>query len=233
MALVRPAPGGCAVDLGCGTGRLTARLHRARGLAETVGIDTSEAMLAQATRWAGGGVRFVREAVESVDLAPTDLIFSNAALHWVSDHAALLPRLAAAVRPGGQLAFQVPVNEGHVSHRTAREVAASAPFAAALGDAVAPTPVREPEWYDRALRDHGFAERVVRVQVYGHELASREAVIDWVRGTTLTPYQRALSLPLWEAFLASYTERLMGRLPDERPFYYPYRRLLVWARRET
>ena len=48
LALVRPRPGMRVVDLGCGTGELTARLHRELAAGETLGIDRSEAMLARA-----------------------------------------------------------------------------------------------------------------------------------------------------------------------------------------
>src|SRR5688500_9222620 len=58
LSLIRPAPGGRAVDLGCGPGELTVDLHRHLGAAETVGIDTSEVMLAEATGVAGEGVSF-------------------------------------------------------------------------------------------------------------------------------------------------------------------------------
>ena len=50
VALCSPVPGGTAVDLGCGTGELTAVVHRSLELAETTGIDSSPAMLARA-RW--------------------------------------------------------------------------------------------------------------------------------------------------------------------------------------
>jgi trans-aconitate 2-methyltransferase len=71
----------------------------------------------------------------------------------------------------------------------------------------------------------------VRLEVYGHELASRDEVVEWVRGTTLTDYERRLPPDLWPAFLARYRERLAAALPDQRPFLYTFRRLLLWGRR--
>ncbi len=128
LALVTPIPGGRAVDLGCGTGELAAELHRRTGAAETLGIDSSEAMLAKAAAHAGGGLRFERGDIAAFSPSgPLDLVFSNAALHWVPDHPALLARLTRAVKPGGQLAFQVPDNFGHPSHVAAEETAAESP----------------------------------------------------------------------------------------------------------
>src|SRR5262249_4128181 len=66
LDLVREGPagggrgprGGRIVDLGCGTGELTRVLHERLGAAETVGLDSSPAMLARSAAVAGGGLRF-------------------------------------------------------------------------------------------------------------------------------------------------------------------------------
>ena len=58
LSLVRPVPGGRVVDLGCGNGELTAALHRRLEAAETLGLDSSPAMLVRAAALAGGGLRF-------------------------------------------------------------------------------------------------------------------------------------------------------------------------------
>src|ERR1700690_2711917 len=90
LALVRPRPGMRVVDLGCGTGELTSELHTKLGARETVGIDSSETMLAKASAFAAPGLRFERGEIEGWQPdAPFDLIFSNAALHWVEGQRAL------------------------------------------------------------------------------------------------------------------------------------------------
>src|SRR3989475_5314269 len=148
LALVRPRPGMRVVDLGCGTGELTARLHDEVAAGETLGIDRSEAMLARARPRAGEGLRFEQgEIAAFAARAAYDLVFSNAALHWVDDHAALFARLTAALRPGGQLAVQMPANFDHPSHAVAAEIAAEAPFRDALGGHVRGRPVLPPGDY--------------------------------------------------------------------------------------
>jgi len=228
-ALLRPLERPSIVDLGCGPGELTADLHRRLGARQTIGVDTSEAMLVKARPLAGGGLRFEQGDAGAWSGDPCDLVFSNAALHWVPDHEALLPRLAALVAPGGQLAVQVPVNDHHPSHAEARAVAGEAPFREALGGHQRESPVLEPERYAELLFRLGFAERRVRLEVYGHELASRDEVVEWVRGTTLTDYEKRLPAALWPAFLERYRARLAERLPDQRPFLYTFRRLLLWG----
>jgi trans-aconitate 2-methyltransferase len=231
LDLVRPAPGARAIDLGCGTGELTRVLHERLQASETVGLDSSAEMLARSEAFAGGGVRFTRGDLGALaDEQAYDVIFSNAALHWVGDHPALLARLTRALREGGQLAIQVPANHEHASHRCARGVAAEPPFLALTGG-LAPSPVLAPEEYARLLDQLGFRRQVVRLEVYGHALPSREDVVDWVTGTTLTPIRARLDDGQWAQYLDRYRQVLLPQLEDRRPYFYTFNRILFCAAR--
>lgn len=219
------------VDLGCGTGELTRLAHERLGAAETLGVDSSPSMLERAAAHAGGGVSFRQGDLARFQGGPFDVVLSNAAIHWVPDHTALLPRLLALVGPGGQIALQAPANDHHTSHAIAREVAREPEFAAPLGGHQRGSPLLEPEAYSAILFRHGFERQKVRLEIYPHPLGSREDVVEWVRGTTLTDYEKRLDAATFQRFLARYRERLMAALPDERPFLYTYRRLFVWGRR--
>jgi trans-aconitate 2-methyltransferase len=232
LALVERRPGMRVVDLGCGFGDLTRLAHETLAAAETLGVDSSPAMIARSAEHAAPGLSFRVGDAGAFDGRDLDLVLSNAALHWVPDHEALLPRLAAALAPGGQLALQVPANDDHPSHAVARAVASEPPFAGALGGYVRVSPVLAPEAYARLLHRAGLAERRVRVEVYGHRLSSREDVVEWVRGSLLTDYEKRLDPALWPRFLERYRERLLAELPDERPFLYTYRRVFLYGRRE-
>lgn len=231
VRLVRRRPGMRVVDLGCGPGSLTAELHDALGARETIGIDSSDAMLAQAAAHARTGLRFERGDIADFDGRGFDLVFSNAALHWVPvAHAELLARLARALEPGGQLAVQVPANFDQPSHVVAAELAGEHPYASALGGRREFLSVLRPEDYATLLHRLGFEEQSVRLQVYPHLLPSRDAVIEWVRGTMLTAYETRLPPDLFERFVADYRERLLAALPDERPFLFPFKRILFEGR---
>jgi trans-aconitate 2-methyltransferase len=231
LALVQASERPRIVDLGCGTGELTRLAHERLGARETVGVDSSAAMLERATAHAGGGVSFRSGDIGTFAEPGFDLVLSNAALHWVPDHPALLARLAALLPPGGQLAVQVPANDHHPSHSLAQEVAREPEFAGPLRGFVRETPVLPPEDYARLLFALGFAAQRVRFEIYAHRLESREDVVEWVRGTLLTDYEKRLDAPTWARFLERYRARLLPQLPDERPFVYTYRRLFLWARR--
>ncbi|MGH2617549.1 MAG: methyltransferase domain-containing protein, partial [Thermomicrobiales bacterium] len=232
LDLVQPQPVMRAVDLGCGTGELTRELHRHLAARETIGIDNSPAMLAGTAPYAGDGLSFQEGDIGAFAAnGEYDLVFSNAALHWIPDHEALLRRLTAALTPSGQLAVQVPANDDHPSHATAVAVAREEPFRDLLGGHTRQSPVLAPQEYAKLLHQLGFPRQHVRMQVYPHELESREAVVEWVRGSVLTDYERRLPGEVWPQFLDRYRERLWPQLEDTRPFFYPFKRILFWASR--
>jgi len=162
-----------------------------------------------------------------------DLVFSNAALHWVPGHEELFRRLADALTTEGQLAVQVPANFDHPSHMLAAAVAAEEPFRGALGGVSHGDAVLAPEVYAGLLRRLGFRAQHVRLQVYAHVLAEPAAVVEWVRGTLLTAYERRMPAELFDAFLGRYRERLLAELGDARPYLFTFKRILLWGGRRS
>ncbi|MGH9141692.1 MAG: methyltransferase domain-containing protein [Vicinamibacterales bacterium] len=239
LELIVARTGMRVVDLGCGTGTLTRVLHEQLQARETVGIDRSDRMLAAAAAGPpAAGLHFEAGAIESFAAAPAsapawDIIFSNAALHWIDDHERLIPRLAALLTPTGQLAFQIPAQHDTLTHRIAHEVAGLEPFASALSGWVRSQPVLTPEGYAQVLHRCGFIDPKVRLIVYPHILAGREEAVEWVKGTLLTDYQRHLPVHLYDRFVDLYRERLLTRLEDTMPFFYPFKRILCWGRRSA
>jgi trans-aconitate 2-methyltransferase len=236
VGLLRARPGMRVVDLGCGTGELTAEMHRRLGARETIGVDSSPAMLAEAGPFAGGGVAFVEADLRDFAARPEhaggfDVVLSNAALQWVAEQAGVIERLTGLLAPEGQLAIQVPSNEDHPSHVVAREVAGEEPFRAALGGHVRRFSNLPIEAYAALLDRFGYREQHVRLQVYVHHLSSRDDVVEWLRGSLLTDYQKRLAPDAFAAFLARYRSVLTERLEDARPFCYTFKRILLWGGR--
>lgn len=233
LGLLSPVPGGRIVDLGCGTGELTAAAHARLGTGEALGIDSSPSMLADAAGLEVPGLRFA-----AGDLAgpppdpPWDVVLANASLHWAEDHPAVLGRWRAALAPGGQLAVQVPANRDHPSHATIREVLAEPPFDELLEQGP-PDPlvsVLDPAVYAEVLWALGAQEQLVRLQVYGNEMPSVADVVEWTSGTALVPVRAVLAPAAYEAFVARYAERLAEHLHHAAPYYYAFKRILMWAR---
>jgi trans-aconitate 2-methyltransferase len=227
LSLVAAVPGGSVADLGCGDGRLTAVAHEVVGAKATLGIDSSAAMLAAAEPRHGLTFELGDIGTWSATAA-YDVVLANAALQWVPDHAAVLARWRAALRPGGQLAVQVPANSDHPSHTVVSEVTAE------LGLAAEPDPVAvnvlRPEQYAAVLDDLGATEQHVRLQVFVHHFASSDDVVEWVKGTTLTRVKRATDPESYERFLAAYRDRLVAVLGHRAPYTYLFKRILFRAR---
>jgi trans-aconitate 2-methyltransferase len=211
------------VDLGCGTGELTRELHETLEAAESIGIDSSEAMLLKAEHSANETLRFEKGDIETfVPDRPFDLVFSNAAFHWVPDHEKLFTRLTGFLAPNGQLAVQMPANDEHASHRIAAELARE------LGVPPRADFVHPVERYAELLHHLGYARQHVRLQIYGHVLPSTGDVVEWVRGALLTYYEELLG-DRFATFLTEYRKRLAAALGDQRPYFYTYKRVVLWG----
>lgn len=217
------------VDLGCGTGELTALLAAKLRGSDVTGIDSSVEMLREARPLAVRRLRFEQQAIEDVR-GQWDLVFSHAALQWVDDHEVLIPRVLSLVAPGGQLAVQIPSNHNHASHVLIRETAAEEPFRTALNGWTRLAPVLSIDAYAGILHAEGATDVVVLEKVYPHVLENAAAIADWVKGTALVPYLERLPANLREPFMARYRERLQAHFP-ESPVFYPFRRTLFVATR--
>ena len=220
------------VDLGCGSGELSVVLHEALAADETIAIDRSAAMLEKAPRSFAAAVEFRRADIADFDEAGAfDLVFSNAALHWLPEHPALLERLSRCLRPAGQLAVQVPANHDQPSHLCAQRTAQAEPFCSYLDGFVSPVHVLAAEDYARILYNLGYRKQRVEMRVYGHTLSEPRDVVEWVKGTLLTPYKERLPAEVYADFVACYQETLLAEIPNQRPFFFPFKRILFFASR--
>ena len=228
--LIGEVQGPKVVDLGCGDGRLTATLGETLGAGSVLGVDRSPAMIDNAAAFAGDRVQFCLGDIGTWERPDDfDVVFANASMQWVPEHAAVLARWTNSLRSGGQLAVQVPANADHPSHLVAAELAAEL-LEDPSPDAVAEN-VLAPERYAQILDDLGFDEQHVRLQVYAHRMASTADAVEWVKGTTLTRFKESLGPSGWEGFVDLYRSRLLAELGDHAPYLYPFKRILMWARR--
>jgi len=232
VALESPAR---IIDLGCGPGNSTAVAARRWPAATITGLDSSPAMLATARKdypqwtWREAGIAEWAET----NTEKFDLVFSNAALHWVPDHATLLPRLFAAIAPGGALAFQVPHSLADAHQRCMRELPSS------------------PKWRDRfptppaawRVEPSGFyydtlAPLAARLELWFTEYIlvfdGPVQIVEWHRGAALHPFLALLpDEPTRAEFLRDYLAALTPHYPPQADgkVLLPFRRLFVIAYR--
>lgn len=219
-------------DLGCGAGNVTRLLSQRWPDASVTAVDDSPEMLAVAARTTPG-VRWIGQDLASWSAdRPLDLVFSNAALHWLPDHPALFPHLLRQLAPGGQLAVQMPRNFHAPSHTLLADTVREGPWAARLTPLLRTAPVGEPADYHAMLSP--LADRLDIWQTeYLHVLHGPDPVKAWTKGTVLKPLLDALDAPARAVFEADYAARLRRAYPPgpRGETLFPFRRLFVVARR--
>jgi len=224
LAMLTPAPQGSLLDLGCGTGALTAKAHAALGVANSLGLDSSPAMLEHTP----SGITFEkRDIANDLPTRTFDRVISNSAFNWVSGHADFFARVLSLVAPGGQLAVQMPSNPGSAFSDCALEVAAQ--FTKELNGYVYRSPVESPEFYAELLaRDARVKHSRVGTWRYPQLHASSEGLADFAEGGLLSAYRARLNAADFERFRVAYRAALRTRLGNA-PVFFAFRRVFVFA----
>lgn len=221
-------PDGALVDLGCGEGAAGPALAARWPGRKLLGIDASPAMLERAAATGAYDRCQIDDIARWQPRKPPALIFSNAVLHWLPDHARLLPDLAAMVAPGGVLALQVPRQFDAPSHRLAREIAAD--MFAGRFPASSPPPVASPAVYHRLLSPLGL------VSLWETEYLQRlipdglgHPVRRFTEATTLRPILTRLDTGETREFLERYDAAMARAYPFEPDgaVLLPFRRLFL------
>jgi len=222
------------VDLGCGPGNSTAVLATRWPAARITGLDSSAEMLDRArqsnprlewvqgdiTEWSSGAGR------------EYDIVFSNAALQWVTDHAAIYPRLLNRVAAGGALAVQVPANINEPAHQIMRDLASSS----AWRDRFPPSGVCE--WFVHGIAFYydvlAPAAKSINIweMTYIHVMPDVESITEWYKATGMRPFLDCLpGAAERERFIKDYTDAIRCEYKP-RPsgsVLFPFRRLFLIA----
>lgn len=218
------------VDLGCGPGNSTEIVAQRWPEADVTGVDSSPEMLDQARR------DYPKRRWIEADIArwsapgAHDLIFSNAALHWVPDHERVFPALLDALPAGGVLAVQMPRNFAAPSHALLRETAAEPRWASRMPDEGRLVPVGDPGFYHDLLAPRAARLDIFEIE-YLHVLDGPEGIVEWMRGTGLRPFLQRLAASEHPDFLASYLDRLKLAYPRRASgkVLFPFKRLFLVA----
>ncbi|MCK6449945.1 MAG: methyltransferase domain-containing protein [Alphaproteobacteria bacterium] len=222
------------VDLGCGTGSLTRILAERFPGAAVTGLDGSPEMLAAAQKSAKPGetIRW-----QQADIAqwradpPVDLIYSNAALHWLSGHATLFPHLLAQLDRGGVLAVQMPRQHDAPSHRLIDDGMRAYPYLAErMKKNPRPAPVGDPGFFYDVLRPLASSLDLWETE-YLHVLEGADPVPEFTRSTTLKPVLENLDPGDRDTYMAGYRAACRTAYPprpDGRTLF-PFRRIFIVA----
>ena len=218
-------------DLGAGAGNVTRLLKTRWPDARVTGVESSREMLAKAAATAPDIAWQHGDLATWSPPAAADVIYSNAAFHWLPEHPRLMTQLLSALTPGGVLAVQLPRNFSAPSHTSISEAARRGPWRATLEPLLRPDPVAEPAFYYDLL-----APRVAALDMWETEylqvLEGENPVKEWTKGTWLRPLLDALEEPERTRFEKTYGDLVAAAYPprpDGRTLF-PFRRLFIVAR---
>ena len=217
-----PAAGERILDLGCGTGTLAAAI--AESGARVTGIDLDANMIEKAQA-AFPAIPFrLADAVEFTVDEPQDAVFSNAALHWMTEPERVIARVAAALRPGGRFVAELGGKGNvHAIHESL--------FAAMEAEGIARNTLPKPWYfpspaeYAALLEAHGFEVTDLR---YFDRPTRLEGCDDGLRNwcRMFTPMLLSRVPPdRVDAVLARVEERTRPRLYHDGAWWADYRRL--------
>lgn len=217
------------VDLGCGPGNVTALLRERWPHARLTGIDSSEAMLAHARR-DHPEIEWRLDDIATWQASPPPpLIFTNAVLHWLPQHHALLPRLLGQLAPEGVFAAQMPSNYQAPSHTLLREIAAQARWSARCSAV----------WEGETLSQESYYEILAPLcntldiweTEYLQVLRGPDPVLEWTKATSVLPFREAVGEEEWPMFEAAYCSALRAAYPQrsDGTTLFPFKRLFIVA----
>ena len=220
------------VDMGCGSGNSTTVLCRRWPNAHVVGIDQSEAMLRHVDPKACHAHFIHSDMDQYIPPQPLDLVFSNAALHWVDHPLDTLQRWSNWLSSNGQLAVQFPLNfqsPAHLwVHDTLREL--GLPSVRVLGQYLP-----DPDKIWDTLAHDGYRTLMVWDTTYFHRMASPDEVVTWMEGAGLRPVKARLTDDEWALFLSHYRRHIHESYPahSEGGVVFPFTRRFIHGSKGT
>jgi trans-aconitate 2-methyltransferase len=221
------------LDLGCGTGRITAEIHDRLPRGYLVGVDRSSAMVEAATMWLseharGAGVVQADGAALPFRRA-FDAVFSGATFHWILDHAALFRSIITALKPGGRLVAQCG-GAGNLALLRARadRLREEPQFAAFYDEWIEPWYYADVESTMRRLAAVGFEDIDVYLEEAPTPFADAEAFREFIATVCVRHHLEPLPPPERKLFLNELT---ITAAADPQPFTLDYWRLNIAARR--
>jgi trans-aconitate 2-methyltransferase len=223
--LLDPQPGERILDLGCGTGHLTRQI--AAIAAEVIGVDSSPAMVAEATRLFPGIGFEVADATTFVSDRRFDAVFSNAVLHWVRPPEAAIARVHAALKPGGRFVLEMG-GIGNVATVLNAADAAAKQLGLDLSPLIHANYFPSPGQYTNLLDRAGFETQSAVLFDRPTPLTGDAGIRDWLRMFRPAVVE-SIGPTRIDGFFADVEQRTRPTLFTDGVWFADYRRLRVLA----
>lgn len=208
------------LDVGCGDGKVTAEIARAVPRGSVVGTDASAEMIGFAHEMfppkKNPNLEFhVMDAREIQFAHQFDLVFSNAALHWVDDHEAILRGAALALKTGGRLVVSCGgKGNAHDVFLALRPEMRRQRWREFFRKMPMPYFFYAPENYQKWLPQFGFKINAVELASKDTTYEGAEGFATWLR-TTWIPFVQRVPEAVREEFISTVTDRYLARHPQD------------------
>jgi trans-aconitate methyltransferase len=224
------------LDIGCGDGKVTAALAQHLPKGRVVGVDSSADMIALAEKSHGTmapNLSFLlQDASRLAFVRKFDVIFSNAALHWVVDHRPVLKGMYQALKPGGRVLVQMG-GKGNAALvvRAMETVMKQDQWRDYFADFTFPYGFYSPEEYTPWLKEAGMAVQSIKLIPKDMVHTNKKRFAGWMR-TTWLPYLQRVPSDLHDDFLHQVLNAYLGKnFPEDKPVTTTMQRLEYLARR--
>lgn len=222
------------LDLGCGDGALTEQLADAVPAGKVLGIDASAGMIQTAAQHVRGNLAFQKMDINRMDFQEEfDVIFSNAALHWVKDHEKLLASAQCALKEGGVILWDF-AGDGNCANFFAviREIIERPQYRQCFRDFVWPWYMPRKSEYERLIFSAGFSEYCVTEVNRDRYFPSADAMIGWIDQPSIVPFIGQLPEEVREEFRQDVIRSMLARTRQaDGTCFETFRRIHVTARK--
>lgn len=224
---------GAIIDIGCGPGNSTQILAERWPHAKVTGIDNSPSMIEKARKDYPNQEWHIADAGKDFIAGTYDIVFSNAAIQWMPDHAALMKKFHTLLHDKGILAIQVPMFWEMLIGQSIQHVAQShrwAPIAKNVKDIFT---MHEFGFYYDVLSKL-FKKIDIWETFYMHQMESHSAILEMISSTGLKPYFEVLQS---DEDKKDFEQLVLQRITKDYPtqengkVIFPFKRLFLLAQK--
>lgn len=220
------------LDLGCGDGTLTYKIAHLVPNGNVLGIDSSLNMICSAREYSADNLLFVNKDINNIDYnSQFDIIFSNAALHWVTDHKNLLTNCYKALKPGGKILWNFAASGNcQTFFSVIKEEVKEKKYKKYFDGFEWPWYMPEISEYEKLLEQSRFKNYTVEEQNRDRYFKDGQEMTAWIDQPSLVPFLAYLPEQIRRQFRNEVVNKMLElTLQPDLTCFETFRRINVFA----
>lgn len=224
------------LDLGCGDGVLTEQLAHLVPDGSVIGIDASSGMIKTANKRIRNNLQFLYMDMTKMNfMNQFDVIYSNAALHWVKDHSLLLKRSYAALKPGGKILWNF-AGEGNCSDffEVIRNIIHAQPYKKYFATFEWPWYMPSKSEYKELIKFSDFTDAIIIEENADQSFSNADEMIRWIDQPSIVPFLKYIPSEEKAVFRSKVIDACLQKaLQPDGTCFQAFRRLKISASKQT